>query len=106
GAEAGATELPLDGEERVEQLPRCKRGLDGDRAVEERRLVEVSDRVGLAEARDGDDLDPRHPTEQLDGVGQRRRAIAEVRPETDVRASHNGSLIRSCRPASGAPPTT
>ena len=61
----------------------------------------IADRVGLAKRRDGDDLDPRLAAEQLDGAGQRRGAVAEVRPEADVRASHNGSLNRILQPESG-----
>ena len=104
--EARATELPLHLEERSERVAWRELRLDLDGAVEEGRLVEVADGIGLAERGDGDDLDPRLAPEQLDGAGQRRGAVTEVRPEADVRASHNGSLNRSRRPIPGTTRTT
>ena len=90
---ADAPQLPFEGEEAAEQVDRLEVGLDGDRSVEEARLVFVADRIGLTERRDGDDLDPRLLIEALDGAADRSPPVAEVCPEPDVRPGQR--LVRS-----------
>src|SRR6516162_1958124 len=56
--DADAAEALLGCEEPVEELPRGERRLDLGGAVEEERLRADADGLGLAERRDGHDLDP------------------------------------------------
>ena len=88
----GAAELPLDLEERVQELLRREGRVHRDGGVEEPWLIEEPDRVGLANTRHRDDLDSGPLPEQLHRACQRGRAFAEVRPETDVGTRHNPSL--------------
>ena len=74
-AVACASELALHVEQAVEQRAWLERGLEPGGAVEEARLVEVADRIGLAERRDGDDV----LAEQLERAAERRLPVAEVR---------------------------
>lgn len=60
-----AAELPLDCEERAQELLRRERGVHRDGGVEEPRLLEEPDRVGLANARHREDLDSGLPPEEL-----------------------------------------
>jgi hypothetical protein len=61
GAEARAgplaTQGPLDGEHPIEELAWRERRLELRRRVQEARLVQVADGLGLAEGRDGAQLD-------------------------------------------------
>ena len=56
--DADASEALLDGEQAVEELARLECRVECSGTVEEERLFADSDRLRLAEARDGDDLDP------------------------------------------------
>ena len=56
---ADTPEALLDVEQPLEKLPRRQVGRDLDSAVQERPLLDRPDRLGLAQPRDGDDLDPR-----------------------------------------------
>src|SRR4029078_5991083 len=78
---AHAAELLLHGEQLIEEICRRERGLDRDGAVEEARLVEVADGIGLPERRDGDHLDTGSLFQQLDGALQRRLAVREIRAQ-------------------------
>ena len=89
---ARPAELALDVEQHDEELFRSERGLDRDRGVEEPRLVEVADGIGLAEQRDGDDVDPLLLAEQLYRARERGAPVAEVRSEPHVGTTHNPSL--------------
>ena len=66
GPVARPAEAALDREQPVEQLRGSQLGLDGGGGVQEPRLVDDPDRIGLAEGRDGDDLDPGLGGELLD----------------------------------------
>src|SRR5205809_482561 len=78
----------LDAEQHVEQLAGGERGLDGRRPVQEERLVDEPDRVGLAEGRHGRDLDSRLFREQLDRPAERRLPVSEIRSESYVCPRH------------------
>ena len=99
GPVAHPPELPLDLEQRREERRRRQGGLDRDRRVEEPGLVEVADRVGLAERRHADDVDLRALAEELDRARQRRRPVAEIRSEPYVGARHHGNLKHALQPA-------
>ena len=58
------------------------------RAVEEARLVLVADRVGLAQGRDGDQLDAVLGREQLERVLDLRPRVLKVRAEPDEASGH------------------
>src|SRR4051794_39469760 len=81
---ADPSELALDVEQRREKLCRCERRLERHGRVEELRLVEVADRIGLPECRYRDDVDARPRVEQVDRTLERRRTIAEIRSEPYV----------------------
>src|SRR4051794_22032966 len=87
-ARSNAPELLLDLEQCLQELCRREGGAHRGRAVEESRLVEITDRIGLAERRDRHDLDAASLVEELDGALERRSPIAEVRSEADVRTGH------------------
>jgi len=89
---AAPAEPALDGEQPVEQLPPREARLELGGAVQEARLVDVADRVGLAEGGDGDDLDPGLVGERVDGAAQRALAVAEVRAECDEGARYRARL--------------
>jgi hypothetical protein len=50
-------------------------------------LILAPDRIGLAQRRDRDDLDPLFGGEQLDGRRDRLGTLAEVRADPDVGTS-------------------
>ena len=81
-------EPPLQLEQGVEQLARRQLGLERDRAVEKARLLERTDRRGVAKRGDRDDARPRQRPEAADGSPQRPLAVTEVRAEPDERADH------------------
>ena len=86
--DADAAEALLDSEQPIEELARGQRGLEGDDAVEIRRLLPHSDRRRLAQGRDGDDLGSRFVSERADGCAQRALAVAEVGAQADEGARH------------------
>ena len=88
-----ASERALDLEQELERARGVRARLDRDRAVQEPRLVDDPDRVGLAQLRDGDDLDAVGRPEELDRSPQRRLARAEIRAEPDVRARHDRAPV-------------
>ncbi len=61
-----ATQVALDREQPVEQVRRGELRVDRNRAVQEARLVDEPDRIGLAKTGDGHDLDLRIRLEQVD----------------------------------------
>jgi hypothetical protein len=85
---ANAPELTLDAEKDVEELPRRKGRLDGSCPVEEARLVDHPDGIGLAQPRHGDDIGALRRTKKLDRSAERVLARAEIRAEADVRPWH------------------
>src|SRR4029079_6780921 len=91
-----AAELAFDGEQRFQQLARGELRLEGCGAVQERRLVDDPDRIGLAQRRDGDD-----PGQRVECRADRRLAVAEVGADTDVRAGHR-SAVTVARPPSSS----
>ena len=106
GAEPGALALPaqgaLDREQRVEERARRQVRLQRHRPVQEARLVEIADRVGLAEARDGHDLDPRGRREPVDCRQESGLAVAEVGAEAHVGAGHPARVTATLRVLKGA----
>jgi hypothetical protein len=78
-----AAQSPLDGEQAVEELTRRERRLELGRAVQEARLVEVVDGIGLAKGRNGAELDAGLGREQVEGSAERRLPVAEVRTQAD-----------------------
>ena len=63
--------------------------------VEEPRLVEIADGIGLAKRRDGDDLDPGRSPSSSSARASVARPVAEVRPEPHVGTPHNPTLNTS-----------
>ena len=88
-AVAHPAESALDVEEPGEELRRRKLRLDLGGRIQEARLVEESDRVGLAEGRDAPQLDAGLASEQLERLPERRLAVAEVRAEAHECARHS-----------------
>jgi len=78
----------LDGEQEVEQVSWGELGPKLGGAVEEARLVEIADRLGLLERRDGDHLHPVRAAELGDGRADRGLAVTEVRAQGDERSRH------------------
>lgn len=83
-----APELTLDPKQRVEKLARRQRRLDRGCAVQEARLVEYADGIGLAQLRYGDDFDAIRLGEKLDRAAEGLFARAKVRTQTNVRTGH------------------
>lgn len=81
-----AAEPALGVEEDVEQRSRSEIGLERQRAVQVVGLLDRSPRRGLAKRRDSDDLDTRCCADEVDRPANRRLAVTEIRPETDVGA--------------------
>jgi hypothetical protein len=86
-----APEPALDGEKASQELERSVDRLDRTGRVQEARLVDVADWIGLAECRHGDDPDARLVSEEPDGLPQVLLSISEIRPEGYVRADHSRS---------------
>src|SRR5581483_6725689 len=99
-----AAESGLDPKQRGEQLAGRKLGVHDGSAVQEPRLIEVPDRVGLAEARDRDEVDSGRPRELVERGANGRLALAEVGAEAEVRPGHGATLARL--PPARAPATT
>lgn len=85
---ANPPELTLDAQERLQKLLRSERRLGGHGSVQEPRLLDDPDRVGLAERRDGDDLDLGFRGEKCDRSPKCPLSIPEVGSEADVRKRH------------------
>ena len=83
-------------EQRVEQLAGGELGLERGGAVQEARLVDDADRIGLAQRRDGDDPVPAR--RERSSAADRRLAVAEVGAEADVGAA-SSPRRRDDRPA-------
>ena len=73
-------ELGLDREQQVEQRSGSELGVEGRGGVQEARLVEEPDRVGLAEGRDGGDVDLRVEGEHVDRAPDRRSRSPRFEP--------------------------
>jgi len=71
-------------EKALEKRARLEIRLERGGAVQEPRLVEIADGLGLAQGRHRDDLDARVLGEELERPPQRGLAIAEVRAESNV----------------------
>jgi len=95
---AHTAEPLLEGEQDVEELSRTEAGLERNRAVQEARLVDVADRGGVDQPRDGDDADARRRGESVDGRAQRALAVTEVGAERDIGRNH-GARVRSSLPS-------
>jgi hypothetical protein len=76
----------LHGKQTLEQGSRRQRGLHLDGRVQEAGLVEKADRVGLAHARDGDDVDVGLVAQKLDGTAEETFAVTEIRSQPNVRS--------------------
>lgn len=94
---AHAPEPLLDREQHVEELARRQLGLECDHAVQKARLVDVSDRRGIDQPRDGDDVDSLGRCEPVHSSPQRGFSIAEVRAERDIGGRHE-ARVRSRLP--------
>src|SRR5690242_17964090 len=100
-----ATEAGLDGEQALEQRSRAEFRLHLRGAVEEVRLVEVADGLGLAQAGDRHELDALLGRELLEGGLDLPLRLAEVRADADEGRGHDNDSDRASVPcASGAPP--
>ena len=84
-ARALAPERALDGEQAFEKLAGREIRLDGAGGVQESRLIDVPDGVRLPESGHRHDADVR-TFEQVERAAEVALAVAEVRPEPDVRA--------------------
>ena len=89
-ARAGAItpELEFDCVEPGEERPRGKGRAKRRRAVQEARLVEVPDRIGLTQGRDGDDVDVAARGEPIERAADRLLAFAQVGSKSDVDNGH------------------
>src|SRR5690349_13170158 len=87
---ARAPELALDVEQHGEQVLRAERGVNRRDTVQKRRLVAIAPGLRLAQPRDGHELHTGPLDEQLERAGDRRLAVAQIRPDADVRPLHNG----------------
>jgi Subtilase family len=81
-------EAGLDGQQQAEQLPRGELRPELGGSVQEPRLVEVTDRIGLLERGEGDHVDPGCPAQLGNGGANRGLAVAEVRPQRDEGPRH------------------
>ena len=68
--------------------------------VEERRLIEVADRVRHAQRRNGDDVDARRAREERDGLAERGLAIAEVGSEARRMPAPRPTTLTAREPSS------
>ena len=82
---ASAAEPALDVEEELEQRTRPEVRLERERAVQVRGLRDGAPGLRLAERGDSDDDHVRRRAEKLDRLPDGRLAVAEIRPEADVR---------------------
>ena len=93
-AETVTAEVPLDVEQRVEELPRCQLRLELDGAVEETGLVDVADGLGVTKARNAHNVRVWHVPQAPDRRSQRALPVAQVRAEADERPRHETSVLR------------
>src|SRR5512133_1837729 len=75
---AVATERPLEGKQGVEQLARRELRLQLDDSVEEPRLLQEADRLGVAQRRNAANLCPGQPAEAPDRRPKGSLAIPQV----------------------------
>src|SRR5207244_5045280 len=80
-AAARAAEGALDLEQGEQECVRRQLGLERGGGVEEARLVEVADRIGLSERGDRGELELAVRPERVEGRAEHRLAVAEVRAE-------------------------
>jgi Subtilase family len=85
-------ERSLELEEDTEERAGGEGRLELDDAVQEPRLVDVPDRLRVAEARDRTHLDVRNRPKPADGSAERRFTLTEVRAQPDESTCHAGSL--------------
>ena len=90
---ADATETLLGGEEPVEYLPWCESRLEPRGRVQKARLLDDADRIGLANRRDGDDLDVVVGLQPVERLANQALAVAEVRPDADVDSGHAVAML-------------
>jgi len=101
-AEARARSLAaqglLDGEQPIQELARRERRLELGRAVQEARLVQVADGVGLPEGGDGAELDAGLGCEEVERPAERRLPVAEVRAQADegARQRRRSTVAAAC----------
>ena len=91
--------FPLDGQERLEQGPRCERGLPHDSPVQETGLFTHAHGLGIVPCRLpqlGEDAG-----EAADGVGEMGIAIAQVAAQGDRYRSRSYSTQRAPRTTPG-----
>ncbi len=98
-------EVSLDLEQNGEERLGMQRRLDLRRTVEKPGLVNQADGIGLAKGRDRDHVDPGSSGEQVERPRERRLPVTEIRPETDVRTTHNPTLKRTRIYRGYQPPT-
>jgi hypothetical protein len=84
-----APEPALDAEETSEELERSVDRLDRTGRIQEARLVQVADGIGLAEGRHGADAEARLLAEEPNGLSEIPLPISEVRAERYVCANHS-----------------
>jgi subtilisin family serine protease len=89
-----ASEVALQVEQRLEKLPRRQLRLQLDGTVEEARLVDVPDGLGVAERGNADDLRPPHVPKPSHGRPEGPLPVAEIGAEADKRAHHETSVLR------------
>jgi hypothetical protein len=78
----------LNREEKLEQSPGGELRPELGGAVQEPRLIEVADRIGLLEGGDCNDLHPGLRVQLGNGGADRGLAVAEVRPQRDEGPRH------------------
>ena len=81
-------EAGLDSEQQVEEIPWGELGPKLGCAVQEARLVEIPDRLGLLERRDGDHLHAVRAVQLGNSRADRGLAVAEVRAQRDEGPRH------------------
>src|SRR5438105_8712457 len=102
---ADTAEPALDLEQSLEELARRQRGLELRGAVEKARLVEVPDRLRLAQGRDGHYLDPVLGRELLQGDRDLTLRFSEIGADADEGRGHPSDSRSASLPcAFGAPP--
>src|SRR5204863_2843388 len=99
-----AAQAPLDREQPLEQLTRAQRRLDGRRAVEETRLVRITDGIGQAQRRDCEHLDPLLLAQQLDSGPDLRLPVAQVAAEPDECPGHDADSAATVSASCAASP--
>lgn len=89
GAAANTAEATLDLEEPRQEVVGREVGLQLDRGVHEPGLVEVADRLGLAERRHAAELDPGLRGNEVDGPAKHRLPVAKVGAEPNEGTGHS-----------------